>query len=233
MNRNEFMKQLEALLQNISTAEREEALQYYNDYFDDAGPENEQSVIEALGNPARVAENIKRDLYGSGYGDSTYQRANSSDKAVVPYGQERESHVQESYVPATTGQSSDGSDKKLSGGMIALIVVACVVGSPLILSFASGLLGVLIGIIGTWFSLILAFGIVAIVLIIVCLVLLAVGVMCLFTEPMVGVGMMGAAMLCGGVGILFLMLTVAMAGIATPAICSGIVRLFRRCKTKK
>lgn len=71
MNKFDFMGQLECLLQNISEQERQEALQYYGDYFDDAGPENEQAVIEALGNPARVAENIKRDLYGAGYGAKT------------------------------------------------------------------------------------------------------------------------------------------------------------------
>ncbi|EKC52295.1 hypothetical protein OBE_13162, partial [human gut metagenome] len=36
MNRTEFMRQLESLLQNISATEREEALQYYNEYFNDA-----------------------------------------------------------------------------------------------------------------------------------------------------------------------------------------------------
>ena len=35
MNRTEFMRQLESLLQNISATEREEALQYYNEYFND------------------------------------------------------------------------------------------------------------------------------------------------------------------------------------------------------
>ena len=39
MTRTEFMKQLQDLLSDISKNEREEALQYYNDYFDDAGPE--------------------------------------------------------------------------------------------------------------------------------------------------------------------------------------------------
>ena len=39
MNRTEFMSQLEILLRNVSDGEREEALQYYNDYFDDAGAE--------------------------------------------------------------------------------------------------------------------------------------------------------------------------------------------------
>ena len=42
MNRTDFMNQLESLLQSISSTEREEAMQYYNDYFDDAGAENEQ-----------------------------------------------------------------------------------------------------------------------------------------------------------------------------------------------
>ena len=68
MNRADFMNQLESLLQGIASGEREEAIQYYNDYFDDAGEENEKEVIEALGNPARVAENIRRDLLDNGYG---------------------------------------------------------------------------------------------------------------------------------------------------------------------
>ena len=82
MNRTEFMSQLEMLLRNVSDGEREEALQYYNDYFDDAGAENEQSVIEALGNPARVAENIRRELLESQRGKSS----TAADRAVVEYG---------------------------------------------------------------------------------------------------------------------------------------------------
>ena len=40
MDRAQFMKQLERLLSDISEAERQEALAYYNSYFDEAGPEN-------------------------------------------------------------------------------------------------------------------------------------------------------------------------------------------------
>ena len=42
MNRFEYMRRLEALLSDISPSEKEEALTYYNDYFNDAGQENEQ-----------------------------------------------------------------------------------------------------------------------------------------------------------------------------------------------
>lgn len=85
MNRTEYMRQLESLLQNISATEREEALQYYNEYFNDAGPENEQNVIEALGNPAKVAENIKKDIFGNGYGENIYQKINADNRAVITY----------------------------------------------------------------------------------------------------------------------------------------------------
>ena len=56
MNRTEYMRELDALLHGISKEEREEAMQYYNDYFDDAGSENEEKVIEELGSPAKLAE---------------------------------------------------------------------------------------------------------------------------------------------------------------------------------
>lgn len=45
------MKELEQLLMDLPVDERREAIQYYNDYFDDAGPENEAWVINELGSP--------------------------------------------------------------------------------------------------------------------------------------------------------------------------------------
>ena len=83
MSRTEYMRQLESLLQNIPDTEREEALQYYNEYFNDAGPENEQNVIEALGNPAKVAENIKKDILWNGYGENSYQRTGADSRALI------------------------------------------------------------------------------------------------------------------------------------------------------
>lgn len=94
-------------------------------------------------------------------------------------------------------------------------------------------MGVLSGIITTWFALIFGFGVAAVVLIVALLALLVVGMLCLFQSPLVGVAVIGAGLICGALGILFLMLTVAMAGIATPAICRGIVSLCRKLFGKK
>lgn len=62
MSRWEFMRQLEELLSDISPSEREEALQYYNEYINDAGRENEEEVIRSLGSPEQVAESVKEGL---------------------------------------------------------------------------------------------------------------------------------------------------------------------------
>lgn len=222
MNRTDFMNQLESLLQNISPAEREEAIQYYNEYFNDAGVENEQSVIEALGNPAKVAENIKRDLYGSGYGEAVFEKNIPNDKAIVEYQQPSQENTAETQV------GTEVKKNKLSTGMIVLIVVLCILASPIILSVGSGLLGALVGIVAAWFALIVGFGVATVALLIVMCVLAVVGVMCMFSDVLVGIAMLGAGLLCGGIGLLFLMLTVAMAGIATPAICRGIIGLFSK-----
>ena len=109
MNRADFMKQLESLLTGIAPTEREEAIQYYSDYFDDAGAENEQEVIEALGNPARVAENIKRDLLDSGYGKKPAGKAKASDRALMEYGQS------EPGGEADTGEEPDAGHAAAAG----------------------------------------------------------------------------------------------------------------------
>ena len=62
MNRAQFMEQLKKLLSDISEEERQEALDYYESYFDDAGEEQEAEVIRELGSPGKVAAIIKEDL---------------------------------------------------------------------------------------------------------------------------------------------------------------------------
>ena len=217
MNRIDFMKQLESLLQNVSQTEREEALQYYNDYFDDAGPENEKEVIEALGNPARVAENIKRDLMGNGE-----VHARASDRALVEYGKTQSASQSRSQQESKSGKT------ELPTWVIVLLVVLLVLASPAILGAGVGLLGVLVGVIASWFSVIFGFGVAAVALFIVMFVLIVLGIICIFIDPLVGVSLLGSGLLCGGIGILFLMLTVAMGGVATPAICKGIAGLFQK-----
>lgn len=312
MNRIDFMNQLESLLQNIAPGEREEALQYYNCYFDDAGEENEQDVLEALGTPAKVAENIKRDLMENG-GAEAARKVKASDRALVEYGKSVQNEEEEaqrasgaqpcaggrseksdsglhnslnscgSYIdnscsaksesgsaePFGThsqesrqeqfsgsgnnnetwmeynrqdsygcqGQSGYGMQeaqpacgqpgqpgKGLPGWAVALIVIAVVMLSPAAAGLVAGAFGILAG----WIGMMVGFGVASVVLFLVMVFLVILGFLCFFVNPWAGCALMGGGLICGALGIVFLMLTVAMAGIVTPAVFRGIAGLFRR-----
>ena len=223
MNRIDFMRQLESLLQNISLAEREEALQYYNDYFNDAGPECEQDVIEALGNPMRVAETIKKEIYGTGYGDINYHKTMPTNRSVVEYNQNMNQNGDMGNNTNTLAKEKE----PMPTWAIVLIVILCVFFSPAILGVIGGTLGTILGIGIAWFSLILAFGVIAVSFIFILFVFLIIGFGMLFVSPLAGTAFIGVGLVVGGLGLGFLMLTVVMAGSATPAIFKGIADLCR------
>ena len=58
MTRNAFLAALEQLLAPLPESERKDALSYYEDYLDAAGPENEARAIAELGSPEEVARKI-------------------------------------------------------------------------------------------------------------------------------------------------------------------------------
>ena len=45
MTKDEFLIRLRTLVSDLPPEEREDVMNYYAEYFDDAGPENEQQVI--------------------------------------------------------------------------------------------------------------------------------------------------------------------------------------------
>ena len=61
MTRAQFMNELRERLDRLPSDEREEALAYYEEYFDEAGVDHEQDVIRELGSPASVASRIYAD----------------------------------------------------------------------------------------------------------------------------------------------------------------------------
>jgi len=58
MNRHEFIEELKKKLRKLPFDEIKEAIEYYEGYFDDAGEENEQAVLDELGTPSAVASQI-------------------------------------------------------------------------------------------------------------------------------------------------------------------------------
>ncbi|HWQ51262.1 MAG TPA: DUF1700 domain-containing protein [Terriglobales bacterium] len=62
MTKSEFLEQLGAALAALPADERDEAMRYYNDYFDESGL-GEAEVVSRLGTPSEVADTILRDFY--------------------------------------------------------------------------------------------------------------------------------------------------------------------------
>lgn len=55
MDKETFLAELGRLLAGLPEQEQEEALQYYRDYLEDAGPEHEAEVLRELGSPRKAA----------------------------------------------------------------------------------------------------------------------------------------------------------------------------------
>ena len=61
MKRREFIEELEDRLRHLPYKDRKEAIKFYEEYFDEAGSENEQTVINELRSPAHIASKILSD----------------------------------------------------------------------------------------------------------------------------------------------------------------------------
>lgn len=203
MNRKTFMEQLARLLAELPENEKEEALRYYDDYFEEAGPENEGKVIQELGSPGKVAGIIRANLDGSQcqgeYTERGYRERNAEE--------------------CRNGLRTAPGKKRGVGSWVLLIVLAVFL-SPVLLGTAGGLLGLVAGVIG------LLAGI-----IITCLAggggffiggcaLIVQGIVHLFHSPAEGMVRMGGGFIFVSVGLLLIILFLWMVFLLMP-------RLFR------
>ena len=91
MTKYEFLGDLSRLLADLPEEERKQALHYYEDYFADAGEDNEQDVLKELGSPEEIAVQIKND----GAEDISYGDSASSHAADAPQLYQTSQHTQD------------------------------------------------------------------------------------------------------------------------------------------
>ena len=94
MTRQEFMTALRDKLILLSPEEREDAVQFYEEYFDEAGAENEQAVLTELGSPEALAEKI---LSGEGKIVPKGQRSRGSSTRSAQKNKSRENRSYQSF----------------------------------------------------------------------------------------------------------------------------------------
>lgn len=82
MNKDEFLRQLRAALSGMAPEELENAMQYYEEYFAEAGPEREAEILQELGTPQAVAAQIRVDITLRRMGGPTPPSAKKGISAV-------------------------------------------------------------------------------------------------------------------------------------------------------
>ena len=80
MTKYEYLAELEKKLDMLSYEDKNQALEYYESYFEDAGKENIAKVIEELGSPGALYFIVSKNADGK----ANYSYDTSSDEEV-PY----------------------------------------------------------------------------------------------------------------------------------------------------
>lgn len=218
MNRKKFMDELESLLQDIPAGEREAAVRYYNDYFDDAGVENEAQVIEELGSPEQVAQTIRAGMGESGgeytergYEDQRFRNCQEVSADYREINEEKPAH----------GQARTNLWKILC--IILLCLLLCPIVIPIGIAVLAVAASVIIGIIGIAIAAIA----VAFALPIAGISLIGYGIYKLFLVPAVGIALGGIGCLLLAVGILVCLFAIWLLGKLLPVCIRGCVSLIR------
>lgn len=219
MSRVDFMSKLNALLQDVSVEERNEAMQYYNDYFDDAGLENEMQVIAELDSPEKVAAKIKAGLGGEDDNRSEYSEMGYTDTRF---------ESKDPLAPRHSVEEKDEPPRTNNVIKILLIVAIVLVGGPIIIPVMIGVLGTIFALIFGVAALFIGLIITAIAIFVFGLILFGLGIAKLFVSLPVGCLMMGCGMILGVLGLLSAIGMVKLTLIVFKAVFRGMVWICRK-----
>lgn len=196
MNRTEFMSVLEKRLMPLDTEDREDALRYYDELFDEAGPIDEQKILDDLGDPDMIARQILSDNGISPDGSPEYM----IDEAVRP----QQNTQNSGYQQNTQGGQQSFTDnikndvKNLSDPTkIVLIIAIIIVTAPIWGGVVGTLFGLLCGLIGISIGLVAAFSAAGVAVTVG-------GIVYLFQVPPIGLCMLGIGLIILALDILLI-----------------------------
>jgi len=215
MSRKAFMARLDELLADITEAEKEEALSYYEEYFEDAGPENEEEVISSLGSPEKVAATIK-----AGLSENAQEEGEFSETGYT-----------NAYYDVKDEVATINKRKGLGGigtGGWVIILILCLFALPILGPILLGIAGTIFGILVAIAAVIFAVLVTGVALVAAAIALVVAGFATLFSAPIVGVALLGAALVVAGIGILAAILGLWVVTKLIPPLLRGLVELIRK-----
>ena len=223
MNRIEFMTELERLLKEIPEEERKEAMQYYEDYFADAGLENEQHIISELESPKKVAQTIKAGLWGKEEENSEYRETGYTD-----------TRFEEKETPANRAYREESKPRKDSSLLKILLIIAIAVCTlPIILPLALAGLALIFAIAVSGFVFLGALVLLAVIVMICGFCVTICGILEMFHFPALALVVMGGGLLAFVLGLVATVLMVKACMIVFPMLFRGLVNIFRKFVHRK
>ena len=234
MTREEFLRRLAELLSDVTDEERAEAIRFYEEYLDDAGPQQEAQVLAELGSPEKVAAIIRANVPGSrvqqGPAAQEAQAAGPAGSGVPP----ASSAAAGASIPlppyARPGAVPPAPPRKGMSDRTILLIILAVVLFPLWIGLAGTVFGILMGLVGA--ALGLFFGGVATVVSIVA-VLTANTPAAFGAGIPVGLFMVGLCLLALALGIALITAAVWLVAWLLPACWRLILRAWRALTGKK
>lgn len=216
MNREEFLRQLERLLSGISEEERADAIAFYQSYFEDAGEENEASVIAELESPQKVAESIIRDSGADGAGNRDNESGGNSGN--FGYGSDAEH-----------GMMGQQKAPKQNNALRAVGITAVVLTSPIWLTLILVLASIALALAASVFGIAIAIVTVTAALILTGFVLFGCGISSIFggAAPL-GIGLMGAGLIVLALGIAAVLAVIWVLGVFLPWAVKGLWKLCKK-----
>lgn len=201
MTKNEFLKDLRQRLSALPSDEQEAAVSYYEEYFDEAGPEREEEILRQLGSAEKLASEILKG--------QSFEGIRSSSSGNVP--------------PKTESVKNNRN-----GRFSALLIILVIIASPVILAAGGGVLGGIIGIVAGVLAIVAAVAAVGAALGIGGLSALGWGIVHCFAAPLDGIAFVGIGLILLAVSILLLYLFGLIVGKVIPAVFRGTVSVLRR-----
>lgn len=228
MNRIEYMTKLASLLQDIPEVERRDAMKYYNDYFDEAGEENEEQVIREFGAPEEVAENIKADLKGKTEDITGSQQEQSSSQYQTQEQQKQKSDQSSEYQYGMP-------EKKKNDRIweIVLIVILAIIIGPVLIPLVGGILAAGLAIVLTVIVGVIAMVIAGASIAIAGIALVISGLIILLPQTAAGLALIGSGLMILVIGVIATVGFGKLCAFIWDGIAKGITFLWRKIFHRK
>lgn len=178
MNKSEYLNELRKYLKRVPQQDLEDALEYYEEYFEEAGVENEQKIIDELGTPKELAKKIIIECVDKNFSDD-YEPQEISTEVVT-----------------SDDKKEDKNEKKSLSPWLILAAVFALPLSPIILVFLIVVLVLVLAIVIVLIALFISFGAMAIAGLFSAII----GVIVMFTNPTGGLMMFGVSLAIAAIG---------------------------------